>query len=171
VSLERIIKINSLICLSYILLYLLSIYLWDLDILYGNLLFLPHSVRLIGALIFGWVTFPGLLIGHVFCEVYFNESLSLLLAIYGACIVYLSIDILKYFKVFDFKNFNNVSFGHIIFIVFLASFFNAIGSFVILDYYNQIDSFNFIFSYFIGDFLGGFVGLYLFLKFFYKFFE
>ena len=168
---ERIIKINSIICLSYIFLEFLSIFLWDLDFIYGNLLFLPHSVRLIGALIFGWVTFPGMLIGHVFCEFYFNEGLSLLLAIYGACIVYLSIDILKYFKVFDLKNFNNVSFTHIIFIVFLASLFNSIGSFVILDYYNQINSFNFIFSYFIGDFLGGFLGLYLFLKFFYKFFE
>ena len=167
---ERIIKINSIICLSYIFLYFLSIYLWDLDFIYGNLLFLPHAVRLIAALIFGWVTFPGMLIGHVFCEFYFSEGLNLLLAIYGACIVYLSVDILKYFKVFDLKNFNNVSFTHIIFIVFFASIFNAVGSFVIFDYYNQINSLNFIFSYFIGDFLGGFIGLYLFLKFFYKFF-
>ena len=168
---ERILKINSVICLSYIFLYSLSIYLWDLDFIYGNLLFLPHAVRLIAALIFGWISFPGMLIGHIVCEFYFDEGLSLLLAIYGASIVYLSIEILKYFKVFDLKNFNNVNFTNIIFIVFFASIFNAVGSFVILDYYNQIDSLNFIFSYFIGDFFGGFIGLYLFLKFFYKFFE
>ena len=169
-SFERIIKVNSVICLSYIFLYFLSIKLWNFDFIYGNLFFLPHSVRLIGALIFGWITFPGMLIGHLFCEFYFHNGLKILLAIYGASIVFISIEILKYFQVFDLKNFNNVSFTHIIFIVFLASIFNAIGSFVIFDYYNQINSFNFIFSYFIGDFFGGFIGLYLFLKFFYKFF-
>ena len=169
-TLDRIIKINVLIAISYIFLYFFSLYLWGLDFIYGNLFFLPHSIRIIAALVYGWICFPGLFIGHLFCDIFFDKSSNYLLVIFGSTIVFIVIEILKYFQVFDLKNFNNVNFVHIIFIVFLASIFNALGSFIIFDFYDQINSFNFIFSYFVGDFLGGFVGLYLFLKFFYKYF-
>ena len=169
-SFEKAIKVNVLIAVCYIFLYFFSLYLWEIDSIYGNLLFLPHSIRIIAALIFGWLSFPGLFIGHLFCEIFLDKSSNYLLVIYGSSCVFILIELLKYFQVFDLRNFNNVNFVNIIFIVFLASVFNSIGSFIIYDFYDQINSFNFIISYFIGDFLGGFVGLYFFLKFFYKYF-
>lgn len=170
-SYKKILIINVSIFLSFITLYFVSIYLWQLNLIYGNLLFLPHSIRIIAALIFGWISFPGLLLAHIFCEVLIDGNNNIILPLYGAIIVFLVIEILKYFEVFDFQNFNNVSFINILFIVFLASIFNSIGSFLILDYIygTKIGSFNFVVSYIIGDFLGGFVGLYIYLKLFYKF--
>ena len=169
-SFEKVIKINVLIAVSYIFLYFFSLYLWKLESFYGNLLFLPHSIRIIAALIFGWLSFPGLLLGHLFCAISFDNNTNYLLVLYGSSSIFILIELLKSFQVFDLKNFKNVNFVNIIFIVFLASIFNSVGSFIIFDFYNQINSFNFIFSYFVGDFLGGFIGLYFFLKFFYKYF-
>lgn len=169
-SFKKAIKVNVLIVFSFIFLHFLSIFLWQIDFMYGNLLYLPHSIRIIAALIFGWLSFPGLLIGHLFCEIYADKGTNYLLVIYGSSSVFIVVELLKNFQVFDLKKFNDVNFINIIFIVFLASIFNAVGSFIILDFYDQINSLNFIISYFIGDFLGGFIGLYLFLKFFYKYF-
>jgi len=174
-SFKKILIVNFSIFLSFTALFVLSINFWQLNLTYGNLLFLPHSIRIIAALIFGWISFPGLLLAHIFCEAFIDGRNNFILPIYGAAIVFVVVELLKYFEVFDFQQFSNVSFTNILFIVFLASVFNSIGSFLILDYSNSsalnedIISFNFIISYIIGDFLGGFLGLYIYLKFFYKF--
>ena len=160
---------NFLIFLSYIGLYEISMYLFNLDLFYGNLIFLPHSIRLIAAVIFGWVVWPGLYIAHLFSNIIVGNDInahSLIISLNASLSGYIAVFIITFFNIKNFKDLTKIQFNHILFVVFFAGIFNSIGNFLIKDYFlNNIIGINFILSYLIGDFIGGFIGLYLILKF------
>ena len=144
-------------------------YLFNLDILYGNLVFLPHSVRLIAAIVFGWVVLPGLFIAHLASSLIAGHSIdghSLFISANASLSGYFAVFIITFFKIKNLNQLTNINFSQILFVVLFAGIFNSIGNFLIKDYFfDNIMSTNFIFSYLIGDFIGGFIGLYVLLKF------
>lgn len=143
-------------------------YLFNLDLFYGNLIFLPHSVRLIAAIVFGWVVFPGLFFAHLLSSIIAGHNVdihSILISTNASLCGYLALLVINFFKIKNFKNLKDINFKHILFVVFFAGFFNSVGNFLIKDYFfENIVSINFILSYLAGDFIGGFIGLYLLLK-------
>ena len=142
--------------------------LFNFDILYGNLVFLPHSIRLIAAIVFGWVVFPGLFIAHLASSLIAGHVIdghSLLISANASLSGYFAVFLITFFKVKNLNQLTNINFSQILFVVLFAGIFNSIGNFLIKDYFfDNIISINFIFSYLIGDFIGAFIGLYVLLK-------
>ena len=139
-----------------------------MEILYGNLVFLPHSIRLIAAIVFGWVVFPGLFIAHLASSLIAGHDIdvhSLFISANASLSGYFAVFIITFFKLKNLHQLTNINFSQILFVVLFAGIFNSIGNFLIKDYFfDNIMSINFIFSYLIGDFIGGFIGLYILLK-------
>ena len=143
-------------------------FLFNMEILYGNLVFLPHSIRLIAAIVFGWVVFPGLFIAHLTSSLIAGHSIdghSLFISANASLSGYFAVAIITFFKLKNLHQLTNINFSQILFVVLFAAIFNSIGNFLIKDYFfDNIMSINFIFSYLVGDFVGGFIGLYVLLK-------
>lgn len=165
---KKIIFHNFIIFFAYLVFYQVSMFLFDLDILYGNLIFLPHSIRLIAAIVFGWWVLPGLFIAHLVSSLIAGHAIdshSLLISTNASLCGYFAVFLITFFKVKNFNHLININFSQVLFVVLFAGIFNSIGDFLIKDYFfDNIISINFIFSYIIGDFIGGFIGLYILLK-------
>ena len=167
-SIKKIFFFNFIIFFSYLIFYQTSMLLFNFDILYGNLVFLPHSIRLIAAIVFGWVVFPGLFIAHLASSLIAGHVIdghSLLISANASLSGYFAVFLITFFKVKNLNQLTNINFSQILFVVLFAGIFNSIGNFLIKDYFfDNIISINFIFSYLIGDFIGAFIGLYVLLK-------
>ena len=167
-SIKKILLYNFIIFCSYIALYEISMNLFNNEKYYGNLIFLPHSIRLISAIVFGWITFPGLFLSHLLSSILAGNDInmhSILISINASLSGYIAVFLITFFKIKNFNNLNNINFPQVLFVVLLAGIFNSMGDFLIKDYFfSDILSYNFILSYLIGDFIGGFIGLYLLLK-------
>ena len=167
-SIKKIIFYNCIIFFAYLFFYQISMFLFNLDMLYGNLVFLPHSIRLIAAIVFGWFVLPGLFIAHLASSIIAGHIIdfhSLFISANASLSGYFAVYLITFFKIKNLSKLSNINFMQILFVVLFAGFFNSIGNFLIKDYFfTNIMSINFIFSYLIGDFIGGFIGLYILLK-------
>ena len=165
--LRKFIKINILIIFLFILsFFLISIPVENENFNYGSYLFLPHSVRVIAAVIFGKIAFFGLFVSHLIVSEFSTSRLidvNLLLSLVGSSSCYIAVFITHVFKISK-VDFQGIEFEKLLFIILLSSIINSVGTFLVFDNIFVFSSFKFIFSYLIGDFVGGMIGFYLFIK-------
>ena len=165
------IKLNLLILLIFIGLYYFTLLLIIFAKPYGNIFFFPNALRIITPLIYGFGSFPGLFIGHIYSGIVINNINDLNLVLYlsfeGSLIGFISYYILKKFKILD-KNFKKIKFEKIIFFILFVSILHSVSAFLIYEnrLLIELETFKFISTYIIGDFIGGCIGFYVFLKFY-----
>ena len=165
--LPKFIKINLLIIFLFILsFFLISIPVETENFNYGSYFFLPHSIRIIAAVIFGKIAFFGLFFSHLIVSEFSTSRMidvNLLLSLIGSSSCYIAVFIMHVFKMSK-ADFKGIKFEQILFIILLSSIINSIGTFLVFDNIFIFSSFKFIFSYLIGDFVGGVIGFYIFIK-------
>ena len=160
-------KINLLIIILFILsFFLISFPVQTENFNYGSYFFLPHSVRVIAAVIFGKIAFLGLFISHLLVSEFSTSrtiDINLLLSLVGSSSCYIALFVTNIFKISNI-NFKGMKFEQLLFIILLSSIINSVGTFLVFDNIFIFSSFKFIFSYLIGDFVGGVIGFYVFIK-------
>ena len=165
--LQQFIKVNVLIIILFILsFFLISIPIQTENFNYGSYFFLPHSVRVIAAVIFGKIAFLGLFISHLIVSEFSTTraiDINLLLSLVSSSSCYMAVFITHIFRISN-ANFEKIKFEQLLFIILLSSIINSIGTFLVFDNIFIFSSLRFIFSYLIGDFVGGVIGFYIFIK-------
>ena len=130
------IKINFLIIFLFVLsFFLISIPVQTENFNYGSYFFLPHSIRIIAAVIFGKIAFFGLFVSHLIISEFSTSRMfdvNLLLSLVGSSSCYIAIFITHVFKIskVDFKG---IRFEQLLFIILLSSIINSIGTFLVFD--------------------------------------
>ena len=169
---QKFFRINFLIIILFILsFFFISIPVQTENFNYGSYLFLPHSVRVIAAVIFGKIAFLGLFISHLIVSEFSTTrmiNINLLLSLVSSSSCYIAVFITHIFKITNI-NFEKIKFEQLLFIILLSSIINSIGTFLVFDNIFVFSSFKFIFSYLIGDFVGGVIGFYIFIKIYSKY--
>ena len=164
---QKFFRINFLIIILFILsFFLISIPVQTENFNYGSYLFLPHSVRVIAAVIFGKIAFLGLFISHLIVSEFSTTrmiNINLLLSLVSSSSCYIAVFITHIFKITNI-NFEKIKFEQLLFIILLSSIINSIGTFLVFDNIFIFSSLKFIFSYLVGDFVGGVIGFYVFIK-------
>ena len=140
----------------------------------GSLMYIPHGVRVLGIVFFGFRVFPGLLAAEMFGpyliepEHYFDEwfiggAVSIL------CVA-AAVRLLEWVNVDNktsfFRPLNFTNYRFLLLTVIISALFNAIGSNLVVQFFVSditVEPIN-IFRFFIGDTLGAII-FFLFLSF------
>ncbi len=129
---------------------------------YANLLFLPHGIRLLAALFFGWRSIVFLTPSALLTHYYLNgdsglEYPTILAAVVGIFCAIVSFEILKRFGI-DVQNDDRYKFNwrYLLIAGMLASTINSIGTNYFFNGTLTLDLVRGIISYMIGDVSGQF---------------
>ena len=133
----------------------------------GSLVYLPHGVRVLGIVFFGWRVFPALLlaelIGPYYIEPqhYFDEWF--VGGIVSIISVFMAVQLLKWVNVDRnisfFRKLNFTNYRFLLLTVIISALFNAIGSNIVVQFFMPdilVEPIT-IFRFFIGDTLGAIV--------------
>lgn len=129
---------------------------------YANLLFLPHGIRLLAALFYGWrsVIFltPASLITHYYLSGWAGfEFLNLMSAVVGISCAAASFQILKWLNL-DFRNSDKyrLNWRYLLLAGVMASVLNSVGTNLFYNDFFTLDMAQSVIFYLIGDVSGQF---------------
>ena len=126
----------------------------------ASLLFIPHGVRILAILLFGFHAIPGLFIAQVLTHLdHYHEELYLAMSLNVSTILSTMIILLIFYQR-SVLQFDKIKVKNIIFISILSSLINSILNGLIKDFYNFISYIDFnenMTMFFIGDLLGALV--------------
>jgi len=140
-----------------------------IEISIGNLLYLPMGAAIFSYLLFGFGVLPGLavantLIGYFIWDNWFGLGLTGFFGhvVVGSLVPIAAILMMKYFKLSNFFDGENLNFRHVIFLVILTALINALLKFFI--FMDAIPEFHapvqFILTHFVSNTLGGLTFIY-----------
>lgn len=126
----------------------------------ASLLFIPHGVRILAILLFGFHAIPGLFIAQVLTHLdHYPEELYLAMSLNVSTTLSTMIILLIFYQKSSLL-FEKINIKNIIFISILTSLVNSILNSLIKDFHHFISHINFnenMIMYFIGDLLGALV--------------
>ena len=126
-------------------------------LLSAALIFLPHGVRVISAVVYGLRSLIPLLCAHVLTGLSFINDMYLLIPLSFVSTLCVWLTILIIYKRKNGLGLDQITFNNIILIAFLSSIINSIGNYltkvILIDDYGTLFNQE-LFLYVLGDFLG-----------------
>ena len=143
------------------------------DISVGNYIWLPMGAAILAPLLFGFKSFPGVLIGYVLATFITKGGTWEAIHIYSylgklidSLAPIVSILMMRFFRLSDFFDSGKINYAHVMFLVVLASLLATLAKVFVYPMNGKIieDPVLFIQSYLFSDILGGVVFIYVALK-------
>ncbi len=145
------------------------------DISIANYIWLPMGAAILAPLLFGFKSFPGVLLGYFLATFITKGGVWEAVHIYSymgkfidSLAPIISIVIMRYFRLSDFFDSGKANYSHIMFLVVLSSVMATLAKVFVYPMQGKLipDPVLFIQSYTASDILGGVVFIYLALKIF-----
>ena len=145
------------------------------DISIGNYIWLPMGAAILAPLLFGFKTFPGVLLGYFLATFITKGGVWEAVHIYSYLGKFIdsvapiaSILMMRFFHLSDFFDSGKIHYSHVMFLVVLASLVVTLAKVFVYPMNGKIipDPSLFIQTYLMSDILGGIVFIYIVFKFF-----
>lgn len=158
INLKEIVLFNILFGAGYVLLFIVQhfiifkyqILLLNVGLFSGTLIFIPHGIRVMAALVGGYFVMPGLLIGHLLSAFIYDQNFiieNLIRSILSVIAIYIPYSILK-------KN-RDIKLKNILIIAFISSLLNAFFQTEFLYFTSiNVNHNSLITTYLAGDIIG-----------------
>lgn len=165
---KKLFYINAIIIIVYIISFFIENIFFNIqqqilgteNHLNASLLFIPHGVRILAILLFGFYAIPGLFIAQVLTHLnHYHEELYLAISLNVSTILSTMIILLIFYQRSSLQ-FEKINVKNIIFISIVTSLVNSILNSLLKDFHNFMSHINFnenMIMYFIGDLLGALV--------------
>lgn len=135
----------------FVLFKLQNYLLGTLSLYFPMLIFIPHGIRVIGLLVYGYKIFLGLFLAHVVTGYYFIDNIEEILLLSLASIVCVYCGMLIIYKKIQITP-DQITINTVLLLAIISSFLNSASN-LIMKGDSHINLYNF-FAYGVGDIIG-----------------